>query len=119
MFTAEQVSSDCLNQCAILTALLDNHTYVLIQFPTVVRGIGMGYSYVVSRYAITLILIYFLEDQIVKTYLYRFGTILAPFILLLGDLSPMVFGAGAFMAGWLTLMLPETLGRQGIYNFMN
>ena len=25
----------------------------------------------------------------------------------------MVFGAGAFMAGWLTLMLPETLGRQG------
>ena len=44
-------------------------------------------------------------------YIYRFGTILAPYILLLGDLSPMVFGTGAFIAGWLTLMLPETLGR--------
>ena len=43
--------------------------------------------------------------------IFRFGTILAPYILLLGDLSPMVFGAGAFIAGWLTLMLPETLGR--------
>ena len=101
-------------EATILTVLLDNHTYVHIQFPTVVRGIGMGYSYVVSRYAITLILIHFLENQIVMAYLYRFGTILAPYILLLGDLSPMVFGAGAFMAGWLTLMLPETLGRQVI-----
>ena len=92
--------------------MLDNHKCVLIQFPTVVRGIGMGYSYVVSRYAITLILIHFLDIQFARPHVNRFGTILAPYILLLGDLSPMVFGAGAFIAGWLTLMLPETLGRQ-------
>ena len=71
----------------------------------------MGYSYVVSRYAKNINL---KKKHIANIYSCRFGTILAPYILLLGDLSPMVFGAGAFMAGWLTLMLPETLGRQVI-----
>ena len=59
------------------------------QFPTVVRGVGMGFSVVVSR----------------------LGTILAPYILLLGPLSPCLFGGAAFSAGLLSLLLPETLGR--------
>jgi multisubunit Na+/H+ antiporter MnhE subunit len=42
---------------------------------------------------------------------FRFGTILAPYVLLTGQFSPMVFGFGAFVAGWMTLMLPETLGK--------
>ena len=59
------------------------------QFPTVVRGVGVGFTLVISR----------------------IGTILAPFILLLGPYSPIVFGTGAVMAGVSSLILPETLGK--------
>ena len=59
------------------------------QFPTVVRGTGLGFTLVISR----------------------IGTILAPFILLLGPYSPIVFGTGVVMAGLTSLILPETLGK--------
>ena len=59
------------------------------QFPTTVRGVGVGFTLVISR----------------------IGTILAPYILLLGPLSPIVFGTGAVMAGVASLVLPETLGK--------
>ena len=65
------------------------HLFSAEQYPTVVRGIGMGFSYVVSR----------------------FGSILGPYILLLGHFSPIIFGVGAVLAGVLALMLPETLGK--------
>ena len=60
------------------------------QFPTVVRGVGMGFCVVVSR----------------------LGTILAPYILLLGEYSPCLFGACALVSGLAALLLPETLGRR-------
>lgn len=65
------------------------HLFAAEQYPTVVRGIGMGFSYVVSR----------------------FGSILAPFVLLVGHWAPVVFGVGALIAGILTTLLPETLGK--------
>jgi OCT family organic cation transporter-like MFS transporter 4/5 len=58
------------------------------QFPTVVRGVGVGFTLVVSR----------------------FGTILAPYILLLGPHAPILFGIAAVSAGLVSLVLPETLG---------
>ena len=60
------------------------------QFPTVVRGVGMGFAVVVSR----------------------IGTMLAPYILLLGPYSPCIFGISALLSGICALLLPETLGRQ-------
>ena len=60
------------------------------QFPTVVRGVGMGFAVVVSR----------------------IGTMLAPYILLLGSYSPCIFGLSALLSGLCALLLPETLGRQ-------
>lgn len=59
------------------------------QFPTVVRGVGVGFTLVISR----------------------IGTILAPFILLLGEYSPIVFGSAALLAGISAMILPETLGK--------
>ena len=53
------------------------HLFSAEQYPTVVRGIGIGLSYVVSR----------------------FGSILAPYILLLGHFSPIIFGVSAVFAG--------------------
>ena len=42
----------------------------------------------------------------------RIGTILAPYILLLGgDVSPVIFGFGVSLASILSLALPETLGK--------
>ena len=42
----------------------------------------------------------------------RVGTILAPYILLLGgDISPVIFGFGVALASILSLVLPETLGK--------
>jgi hypothetical protein len=40
----------------------------------------------------------------------RIGTIIAPYLLLMGHYSPMVLGLGALSAGLFSLMLPETLG---------
>ena len=40
----------------------------------------------------------------------RFGTILAPYILLMGQFSPVVFGCAALTAGISALILPETSG---------
>ena len=62
--------------------------YTAELYPTVVRGVGVGFSLVISRV----------------------GTILAPYILLIGTYYPLVFGFGALTAGALTLFLPETLG---------
>lgn len=42
----------------------------------------------------------------------RVGTMLAPYILLLGPNSPVIFGLSALLSGLAALMLPETLGRQ-------
>lgn len=41
----------------------------------------------------------------------RFGTVLAPYLLLIGRYSPVVFGLCALSAGVLSLLLPETLGK--------
>ena len=66
------------------------HLFTAELFPTVVRGIGMGFSIVVSR----------------------IGTILAPYILLLGgEISPVIFGFGVSLASILSFVLPETLGK--------
>lgn len=59
------------------------------QFPTVVRGVGVGFTLVISR----------------------IGTILAPYILLLGPQAPILFGIAALLAGMSSLILPETLGK--------
>ena len=48
------------------------HLFSSEQFPTVVRGMGVGYCYVVSRA----------------------GSIMAPYILLLGHYAPVIFGIG-------------------------
>ena len=37
---------------------------------------------------------------------------LAPYILLLGHFSPVIFGIGALVSGVCALMLPETLGKK-------
>ena len=66
------------------------HLFTAELFPTVVRSIGMGFSIVISR----------------------IGTILAPYILLLGgEVSPVIFGLGVSIASVLSFMLPETLGK--------
>ncbi len=59
------------------------------QFPTVVRGVGMGGCGVVSRV----------------------GTMLAPYLLLLGRYTPCLFGVAALLSGVAALLLPETLGQ--------
>ena len=59
------------------------------QFPTVVRGVGVGFTLVISR----------------------IGTILAPYVLLLGPHAPVLFGIAALAAGLSSLILPETLGK--------
>ncbi|OWF37781.1 Solute carrier family 22 member 5 [Mizuhopecten yessoensis] len=64
-------------------------------YPTVIRSIGMGGCY----------------------FLTRVGGLLAPQILLLGDYThksvPIIaFGALSVIGGFLTLILPETLGRK-------
>ena len=41
----------------------------------------------------------------------RLGTILAPYILLIGPYAPLLFGFSALLAGISSLILPETLGR--------
>jgi len=64
------------------------YSYELL--PTVVRGVGLGLTAVVGRLA----------------------TISAPYILLLGPLSPLIFGVAACLSGLLALLLPETLGAQ-------
>ncbi|CAD7084046.1 unnamed protein product [Hermetia illucens] len=60
------------------------------QFPTVIRNVGLGASSMVAR----------------------IGGILAPYIILLGDIwTPLplnIFGAMAFTGGLLSLLLPET-----------
>ena len=59
------------------------------QFPTVLRGVGVGFTLVISRV----------------------GTILAPYILWsLGPHAPIFFGIAALTAGLSSLVLPETLG---------
>ena len=52
------------------------------------RGVGLTFALVVSRV----------------------GTILAPYILLIGPYNSLVFGVGALASGLLTMLLPETLG---------
>ena len=42
----------------------------------------------------------------------RIGTMLAPYILLLGPHAPVIFGMAALLSGLAALLLPETLGRQ-------
>ena len=42
----------------------------------------------------------------------RIGTMLAPYILMLGHFSPVIFGVAALLSGLCALMLPETLGKQ-------
>lgn len=42
----------------------------------------------------------------------RIGTMLAPYILLLGPNAPVIFGMSALLSGLAALLLPETLGRQ-------
>lgn len=55
-----------------------------------VRGIGMGFSFVVSRV----------------------GSITAPFMLqAAGAHAPIVFGLAAFASGWMALLLPESRGK--------
>ena len=42
----------------------------------------------------------------------RIGTILAPYILLMGgEVSPVIFGLGVSLAAILSSILPETLGQ--------
>ena len=53
-------------------------------------GVGMGFAVVFSRV----------------------GTMLAPYILLLGHFSPVIFGVSALISGVCALLLPETLGKQ-------
>lgn len=81
---------------SILGRFAANCSYTILNlysaelFPTVVRGVGMGFTVVVSR----------------------LGTMLAPYILLLGRHSPVFFGISALVSGLLCLLLPETLGRK-------
>ena len=86
---------DCASiSISILGRFAANCSYTILnlfsaeQFPTVVRGVGVGFCVVVSR----------------------LGTIMAPYILLLGRYAPCLFGVSAFLAGLASLLLPETLG---------
>ena len=80
---------------SILGRFAANCSYTILNlysaeiFPTVVRGVGLGFTVVVSR----------------------LGTMMAPYILLLGTYSPTCFGVAALVSGLLSLLLPETLGR--------
>eukprot|EP00742_Colponemidia_sp_Colp-10_P015202 GILJ01017333.1.p1 GENE.GILJ01017333.1~~GILJ01017333.1.p1 ORF type:complete len:217 (+),score=24.32 GILJ01017333.1:39-653(+) len=69
------------------------YAYAAELFPTVVRNLGMGIS---SQAA-------------------RVGGIIAPLVVLLSQYSPSIpllcFGVISLMAGALSLMLPETLGK--------
>ena len=60
----------------------------IVQLHRLIAGVGMGFCVVVSR----------------------LGTILAPYILLLGPAAPTIFGAAALLSGLAALLLPETLG---------
>ncbi|XP_038048377.1 organic cation transporter protein-like [Patiria miniata] len=72
-----------------------NHIYIYSSelYPTVIRGIGLGASSMVARVS----------------------GVLCPIILILGKywqpLPLCVFGGSSVLAGMLSLMLPETLGR--------
>ena len=61
---------------------------MIVQLHRLIAGVGMGFCVVVSR----------------------LGTILAPYILLLGPAAPTIFGAAALLSGLAALLLPETLG---------
>ena len=80
---------------SIIGRFAGNCSYTLLnlfsaeQFPTVVRGVGMGGCVVVSRV----------------------GTMLAPYLLLLGRYAPCLFGVAALVSGLAALFLPETLGQ--------
>ncbi|XP_053947368.1 organic cation transporter protein-like [Anastrepha ludens] len=85
--------------CAMVGKLAITASYGTIyifsaeQFPTVVRNVGIGAASMVAR----------------------IGGILAPYLNLLGEiwrpLPLMICGALAFIAGLLSLMLPETLNK--------
>ncbi|XP_054736322.1 organic cation transporter protein-like [Anastrepha obliqua] len=85
--------------CAMVGKLAITASYGTIyifsaeQFPTVVRNVGLGAASMVAR----------------------IGGILAPYLNLLGEiwrpLPLMICGALAFIAGLLSLMLPETLNK--------
>uniref|UniRef100_A0A0K2UHE9 Major facilitator superfamily (MFS) profile domain-containing protein n=1 Tax=Lepeophtheirus salmonis TaxID=72036 RepID=A0A0K2UHE9_LEPSM len=59
-------------------------------YPTVMRNTGISLNYFISR----------------------FGCILAPYVLLLGKYSSIIFGALSILSGFLTILLPETNGMQ-------
>ena len=61
----------------------------LISIFVIRRGVGVGFTLVISR----------------------LGTILAPYILLIGDYAPLFFGGAALAAGLISLILPETQGK--------
>ena len=67
--------------------------YIILLLQT--SGVGMGFAVVVSR----------------------IGTMLAPYILLMGQFSPVIFGLSALLSGLCALMLPETLGQQSMTIF--
>jgi len=88
-FTKSRVALSVIGRFAANCSYTILNLYSAELFPTVVRGVGMGFTVVVSR----------------------LGTMLAPYILLLGPHSPIFFGISALLSGLLALLLPETLGR--------
>ncbi|QQP35488.1 Organic cation transporter proteinlike, partial [Caligus rogercresseyi] len=59
-------------------------------FPTVLRGIGFSFNLTVSR----------------------IGSILAPYAVMLGPFSHMIFGVGSLISAFLVSFLTETQGIQ-------